>query len=512
MPPQLPLVSILPKTGTFLERPTPVSLSVDGHPTAQIWYTLDGSSSKAHGVPYRMPFMAEAGMSICAHACAPGYGASLEACATYRHAPPAPCTLEIVPGLNPQECTVTLSCQPGATAYWSFNGSAPAAYAAPVPVAGPGKFLAYAERHGCRSSLVTHQFLNRLPSPSMVPCGRNFVTPTTIKMWVEGFDADIHYTVDGTNPTLESPKYCVANPPFFQHPSEVRAMAVMTGYAPSAVACWRISDARPVSVAVLGNAGLKTSAVACLARSKNPGYVVSTGNLAFSRGEDKHDLARLDLLDPLGQDVASRRLLTALGPREWDPDGITLKVLLEEYLTYLPGNRRYFDMVLGCAHFFFLSSSIGESELGYQGPSDPQATYNSPQGLWFRRSVQSSAAPWKVVVLHHSPYTAGVQRPGHRYLRWPFALLGIDAVLSGSSSGYERLLGADGVYYVNAGHGGASLEAAGAPLTADCDGAQTVFSDFSRHGMVFLQLSPRRLVLEAYAEPGSRVDELVLTK
>jgi len=113
-----------------------------------------------------------------------------------------------------------------------------------------------------------------------------------------------------------------------------------------------------------------------------------------------------------------------------------------EYFNYLPGSSGglaplYYDFVEGPVHFFMLNS--GDMNWGGGGSVPDETT----QKAFLQQGLAASTAPWKIVVLHISPYTSGL----HNYetkTRWPFAEWGADFVLSGHNHLYERIHRSEG--------------------------------------------------------------------
>lgn len=130
------------------------------------------------------------------------------------------------------------------------------------------------------------------------------------------------------------------------------------------------------------------------------------------------------------------RFYPALGNHDWNTGSI------QPYLDYftLPGNERYYDVVLGPTHLFVLDSDEQEPD-GY--------TADSIQAQWLQTQMAASTAPWKVVVLHHAPYSSGGNHGNNAALQWPFAVWGATAVLAGHEHTYERIQTEGIVYFVN---------------------------------------------------------------
>ncbi|MDP6823663.1 MAG: metallophosphoesterase [Dehalococcoidia bacterium] len=99
----------------------------------------------------------------------------------------------------------------------------------------------------------------------------------------------------------------------------------------------------------------------------------------------------------------------------------------------------WYEKRFGDAHFFGLDSTRS---------TDLQ------QREWFESAISSSEASWKIVAMHHPPYSSG--RRGSdaliRKLYVPlFAAHGIQLVLAGHSHDYQRSQVIDGVTYVVSG-------------------------------------------------------------
>jgi hypothetical protein len=131
----------------------------------------------------------------------------------------------------------------------------------------------------------------------------------------------------------------------------------------------------------------------------------------------------------------------------------------QPYLDYFPTpiSQRYYDFVVGNVHVFALNS-------GYKTDGTLVETSgvdgSSAQATWLRNRILKSTSKWKIVMLHHSPYTNSTSySPGKTDLRWPFEDWGIDAVISGHSHLYERIeKGSTKFKYFVVGTGGNTLD------------------------------------------------------
>ena len=137
-----------------------------------------------------------------------------------------------------------------------------------------------------------------------------------------------------------------------------------------------------------------------------------------------------------GRGATENRFFPALGNHDWRTGSIDPHL---DYFT-LPGNERYYDVVLGPVHFFILDSNEEEPD---------GRTADSVQAQWLRTQLAASTAPWKLVSLHHAPYSSGGQHGDNSDMQWPFAEWGVSAVLAGHEHTYERLHRDGIVYFVN---------------------------------------------------------------
>ena len=240
------------------------------------------------------------------------------------------------------------------------------------------------------------------------------------------------------------------------------------------------------SVAVIGDFGSGSTAerrVADLVRAARPVAIVTTGDNVYD------DRGYADLVGGYyGAWVKARALLPAVGNHD-HALGISA---FDDYFTYLAG-RHVYSVGRGGMRFFVL---------------DSQTALDSPvsmarQRAWLKRSLSGSKARWKVVVLHHPPYSSGAHGSSAEF-RWPFAAWGADLVLSGHDHDYERISAARMTYVVD-GAGGQDLRPFGPLISgsrARTDG------DF---GALFLTASTRSLTGEFWSATGALVDRFVLT-
>lgn len=254
-----------------------------------------------------------------------------------------------------------------------------------------------------------------------------------------------------------------------------------------------------VRIAVVGDYGTgspESMQVANLVHGLNPEFVVTVGDNNYPTGEaatiDAHIGALYsryigNYVGLYGAGSASNRFFPAMGNHDWysTPPG-------QPYLAYftLPGNERYYQQRLGPVHLFVLDSDVSE-------PDGNTAT--SLQAQWLQAGLTASDAEFKVVVLHHPPWSSGSHGP-QAALQWPFASWGADLVLQGHDHVYERIHRA-GFPYVTSGNGGAPLYAATSPIA----GSEALYN--ARHGALVIEATTAQMLLRALDITGMVVDE-----
>jgi hypothetical protein len=147
--------------------------------------------------------------------------------------------------------------------------------------------------------------------------------------------------------------------------------------------------------------------------------------------------------------VPENRFWPVLGNHDWMSLSCLTGPCTGPYFDYftLPGNERYYDLVRGPVHLFFVDSDQLEPD-GYLA--------NSRQAAWLKAAVAASQTPWQIVLMHHPPYNSGRNNGPEPRLQWPFQAWGVDAVLTGHEHLYERSTVEGIPYFVN-GSGGNDL-------------------------------------------------------
>ncbi len=192
-----------------------------------------------------------------------------------------------------------------------------------------------------------------------------------------------------------------------------------------------------------------------------------------------------------GAGAEQNRFFPTLGNHDWNTDRA------QPYLDYftLPGNERYYDFTWGPVHFFALDSNSHEPD---------GMNRSSTQAAWLQAQLASSTAPWKVVYLHHAPYSSGYHGSTD-WAQWPFEEWGADAVLAGHDHVYERLLVDGLVYFVN-GIGGDVIY----PFLIIQDASQFRYND--DYGAMRVEASPTHMTFQFINRSGELIDAYKLER
>lgn len=250
-----------------------------------------------------------------------------------------------------------------------------------------------------------------------------------------------------------------------------------------------------------GYAGPAEQAVAQLVKSWDPEFIITLGDNNYDLG-DSTTIDRnigqyyhsyiYNYKGRYGPSASTNRFFPSLGNHDYyTRNGEAYR----DYFT-LPGNGRYYDFVRGDVHFFALNSDPAE-------PDGISAT--SAQARWLQRRLAASTARWKVVYLHHAPYSSGYHG-NTPALQWPFRAWGASVVLAGHDHHYEQLLVDELPYFVN-GLGGRSVYRLG---SARLPQSKTVFN--GDYGAMLLNATPDSLQLQFFTRRQTLVHTYVLRR
>lgn len=265
--------------------------------------------------------------------------------------------------------------------------------------------------------------------------------------------------------------------------------------------------------AVVGNYGAPVGSfttaatrVSALVNGWSPLFVVTTGGNSLASdtsiagidtavGSNYHQYIS-PYIGSYGSGAAARNMFwPTISEYEWASTGA-----LSTYTSYFPlpteNNELYYDHIEGPVHFFFIDSHNAT-------PDGNSAT--SVQAEWLQVKIATSPCRYKIVVLYRGPYSSYSSGAGNGVMAWPFAAWGASAVLTGQSSGYERLV-ADGMNFITNGVGGGlALETPASPLNTF-----SVFEYHANTGAQLVTVNCDSVKLEFYSVDGTLQDTLLL--
>lgn len=245
-----------------------------------------------------------------------------------------------------------------------------------------------------------------------------------------------------------------------------------------------------------GLAGMAEAEVAALVLAWQPDFIITTGDNNYPDGaaetiDENIGQYYQSYIAPYtgayGPGANENRFFPSLGNHDWN----TLSA--QPYLDYfkLPGNERYYDFIWGPLHFFALDSDSREPD--GVGSSSPQAT-------WLQQRLAGSTSPWKIVYMHHPPYSSGTHGAVD-WMRWPFKEWGATVVLAGHDHVYERLE-IDGLHYFINGLGGGPIY----QFLNFQEGSQVRFN--GDYGAMLAEASPNRLEFKFITRQNELIDHI----
>jgi len=269
------------------------------------------------------------------------------------------------------------------------------------------------------------------------------------------------------------------------------------------LALWAGSTAawgqRFAAIGDYGYAGTPEREVASLVKSWNPEFIITLGDNNYDLGDSTtidqnigqyyHEYI-YNYKGRYGPKTFSDRFFPSLGNHDYyTRNGEAYR----DYFT-LPGNGRYYEFVRGDVHFFALDSDPAE-------PDGISAT--SKQARWLQSALAASNARWKVVYLHHAPYSSG-QHGSTPDLQWPFRAWGASVVVAGHDHDYERLV-VDSLLYVVDGLGGRSLHSTSRPRLPE---SKAYYN--KNYGALLLNATPDSLTFQFFTRQQVLIDTYVL--
>lgn len=237
-----------------------------------------------------------------------------------------------------------------------------------------------------------------------------------------------------------------------------------------------------------------------------PEFIVTTGDNWYG-----DDITLQDLIDRTGTVyegfVASGNFHPTIGNHDRVPVG---HLSVEKSHFGITG-KEYYTFKRGLVQFFIIDSGYDDTQTNQQADG---VIATSIQAYWLRDQLAASTARYKVVVLHHPPYTSfetaatGPTLSNDGYLaypelRWPFLEWGASVVVNGHIHAYERIV-LNNFLYITNGSGGRNLATLGDAI----DGSQLRYDgDF---GAIRGTASIDKLTLEFITRTGLVIDTVVI--
>jgi 3',5'-cyclic AMP phosphodiesterase CpdA len=139
-----------------------------------------------------------------------------------------------------------------------------------------------------------------------------------------------------------------------------------------------------------------------------------------------------------------------------------------------------------------------------------ESTYMDPdQVRWIENELKTATEAWKIVVMHHPPYSSGATHGSSLSLRATlepmFIKYGVSVVLTGHDHIYERVKPQHGITYFVIGSGG---ELRRGDLT------KTALTDVgfdSDNAFVIAEIIDHTMYFNAISRPGKIVDSGIIT-
>ncbi len=256
-------------------------------------------------------------------------------------------------------------------------------------------------------------------------------------------------------------------------------------------------------VAIIGDFGVDNIYEAQAARLVDilaPEFIITTGDNNYPSGAVETIDANLgkyygDWIYPYtgeyGEGATENKFWPCMGNHDWYAENG------QAYFDYftLPHNERYYSFTKGNIEFFCVDADSHE-------PDSPMA--NGIQGLWARANLMASTARWKLVYMHHAPYSSGTHG-NNGWMQWPYEAWGADAVWGGHDHNYERI-NQGGILYGISGMAGAGLRSMGMPVV----NSKVAFRD--HHGVTIASFGTDDARFISYSVHGLIIDDVTIRK
>lgn len=261
-----------------------------------------------------------------------------------------------------------------------------------------------------------------------------------------------------------------------------------------------LQEVRFAVIGDYGDAGPPAAQVAALVDSWQVDFIVTAGDNNYDDGAAETIDANIGqyyqaYIHPYqggyGPGSEVNRFYPALGNHDWNSGNI------DPYLAYfrLPGNERYYEFEQGPVHFFILDSDEREPD-GH--------TADSQQARWLQEKMAASSAPWRLVILHHPPFTSSLWRGDNPAAQWPYTAWGASATIAGHEHYYERLQVEGIPQFVNGLGGRAKINRFGWPSA----GSEVRYNQ--DHGAMLVTADPACINYAFFNINGTLIDSLTI--
>lgn len=259
--------------------------------------------------------------------------------------------------------------------------------------------------------------------------------------------------------------------------------------------------AEGIRLAVIGDFGQHGRPelqVSNMIKGWNVDTIVTVGDNSYPRGEEEE--LQKNIFQYYDWMISRGLFYPALGNHDWGypwyPGFSAQKIPLLQALPYLPGNGRYYTIVLGndLIRIFILDSDSREPD---------GREVNSIQGRWLKLELAKSTAKYNLIFFHEPPFSSCLFG-NTAALDWPFQKWGADAVFSGHCHFYERIMKDEFPYFVNGLGGSREIT----PFESITEGSTVRFLD--EYGAQLIEANYTRLTISFITIQGELIDLFVI--
>lgn len=228
-----------------------------------------------------------------------------------------------------------------------------------------------------------------------------------------------------------------------------------------------------------GDSGSARSDVANLVDSWNPEFIITLGDNDY---EYNYNVSVVPYYgDYISSNCTQNRFYPSFGNHDWN------------------GTNGY-DDVFPCtgSNYQFTKDNIEFFTINSDSLSNSQIT-------WLKTELGNSTATWKIVFIHHPPYSSGAHG-NNNAMQLDYANWGADLVLGGHDHSYERIE-RDGIHYFVNGLGGRGMY----DFDNCCvSGSQKRYN--SNYGAMRFDVDGDNMRVRFINRSNSTIDDITLTK